>query len=105
MKQKALHAEMSALHWGPDPASLKVLSKAQFDAAVASGSAWSILDGFVVDVSLWAAQHPGGSGLVRSAVGKDITADFKGEYYKHSNAANNVAAPLRSARIEGYWAK
>lgn len=35
----------------------------------------------------------------------DSTASFKGEVYKHSNAARNLAETLRVARIEGYWAK
>jgi hypothetical protein len=28
---------------------------------------------------------------------------FKGGYYKHSNAARNMQAMYRVARVQGYW--
>ena len=62
-----------------------------------------ILDGFVLDVQKWAVSHPGGPALITSLIGNDITKEFKGEVYKHSNAGRNVAQTLRVARIEGYW--
>ena len=48
-------------------------------------------------------QHPGGAGLIKAELGADITEKFKGGYYKHSNAGNNLQATLRVARIQGYW--
>lgn len=42
-------------------------------------------------------------------MGKDISAKFKqhevpeGKGYKHSNAALNLQATMRVARIQGYW--
>ena len=105
MAQKALDKKKGALYWGPDPAALRVISRATFDARVADGAPWTLLDGFVLDVGKWGADHPGGAGLVKASIGRDITADFKGEVYKHSNAGRNVAQTLRIARIEGYWAQ
>ena len=105
MRQKKLDAEKSTLYWGPDPATLRSITMAEFNKRVRAGAQWSILDGFVVDVEKWAPDHPGGADLVKSGVGKDITEDFKGKVYKHSNAGRNLAQSLRIARIEGYWAQ
>ena len=82
-----------------------MLSSAAFAAGVASGKQWVTLDGFVLDVSLFAKDHPGGEGLLKDKIGEDVTDLFKGKAYKHSNAAHNVAHTLRVARVEGHWAK
>ena len=111
MKQKALDARKERLFWGPNPDSLRVLTRAEFDkACAAEGKVWVIIDGFVVDLAKWAPDHPGGREIIEGQVGKDATAYFKGESgvaggYKHSNAARNMVQTLRVARIEGYWAK
>ena len=105
MAQKHLDAHKRAVNWGPDPATLRVLKRAEFDEAVARGAQWVLLDGFACDVGKWGEDHPGGKELVKSRVGKDITEEFKGGFYKHSNAGHNVAHTLRVARIEGYWAQ
>ena len=105
MKQKALDARKGALSWGPNPDALRVLTRAEFDKAVAEGKQWVLLDGFVLDVSLFARDHPGGASLLTGKVGGDIDELFKGKAYKHSNAAHNVAHTLRVARVEGHWAK
>ena len=70
-------------------------------AGVANGAKWVKLHGFVLDVSTWAKQHPGGDKLLLQEVGKDISTLFTsadeatGGYYKHSNAGKNLAATLR----------
>ena len=51
MKQKALNRAKEALNWGPDPDSLPVITRAAFDASIASGKKWVIIDGFAIDVS------------------------------------------------------
>ena len=105
MNQKAIVAQMERLYWGPDPALLKVLSMEEFNKRVAGGAMWMILDGFVVDCEKWGETHPGGKEYIKTHIGKDASKAFKGEVYKHSNAAQNVAATLRVARIRDYWAK
>lgn len=105
MEQKALDKAKQTVSWGPDPSTLRVLARSEFDAACSAGAQWVLLDGFVLDVGKWAGDHPGGAKLMSSRVGKDITEEFKGGYYKHSNAGHNVAHTLRIARVEGYWAK
>lgn len=103
MAQKALDRERAKLNWGPDPASLPLVSKDDVVRGVTGGKQWVILDGFVLDVARFIEQHPGGSSLIKVELGKDITEKFKGEYYKHSNAARNLAATMRVARVTGYW--
>jgi stearoyl-CoA desaturase (delta-9 desaturase) len=103
MRQKKLNKEKASIYWGADPASLPVWSKETLASRVASGECLCILDGFAVDLTAWIGQHPGGEKLIRTDLGQDITEKFKGGVYKHSNAARNLAATLRVARIEGYW--
>jgi len=103
MRQKALNAAKEALYWGPDPAQLPVWSKEKLAAAVTAGGKLVVLDGFVLDLAAFAPTHPGGAGLITNELGKDITAKFKGEYYKHSNAARNLSSTFRVARMGGYW--
>lgn len=103
MSQKTLNAAKAKLYWGPDPATLSAISKDDFAAKVAAGAQLIIVDGFVLDVSSFAAQHPGGAGYIKSEIGKDSTESFVGAVYKHSNAARNLANTLRVARISNYW--
>ena len=49
------------------------LARACPAAALAGGAKLLVLDGFVLDVDLFAAQHPGGAGLVKTELGNDIT--------------------------------
>ena len=78
--QVALTAAKKTVYWGPDPDKLEIISRAEFDNAVKNdGKTWCILDGFVLDVGKWAPDHPGGAGLVKSRIGKDITEEFKGD--------------------------
>jgi len=44
-------------------------------------------------------RHPGGKALLLSRNGKDITADFNGLVYNHTNAARNLMSHLRIARV------
>jgi len=105
MDQKAILTRMEKLYWGPNPAHLKVLSMDEFKEAVAGGAQWMIIDGFVCDCAKWGKDHPGGKSFIDSSIGKDVSKEFKGHVYKHSNAAQNMAATLRVARIKDYWAK
>jgi stearoyl-CoA desaturase (delta-9 desaturase) len=77
--QVALNEAKKSVFWGPDPASLVAIAMSDFEAAVRDGKPWCILDGFVLDVGKWAPDHPGGAGLVKSRIGKDITEEFKGD--------------------------
>lgn len=102
--QKALDVEKQQFNWGPDPAALPVCTKDDVASRVKAGESLVILDGFVLDVSKFKKTHPGGEKFLGPDVmGSDITASFKEEVYRHSQAARNLAATLRVARVQGYW--
>lgn len=104
MKQKKLDEKKAELCWGPDPATLPIITSEELQKRVSAGEKLCILDGFIVDVSSFAPTHPGGEELItKTNLGKDITDLFRGKSYKHSNAARNLAATLRVARLKGYW--
>lgn len=43
-------------------------------------SCWSIIDGYVYDLTKWINSHPGGAGAIRSLCGVDGTAAFKAQH-------------------------
>lgn len=45
-------------------------------------SCWTIIDGYVYDLTMWIKSHPGGEGAIKSLCGKDGSADYKSQ---HSN--------------------
>jgi stearoyl-CoA desaturase (delta-9 desaturase) len=53
----------------------------------------------VYDVADFAHEHPGGSELLMSHFGKDITSAFNGGVYNHSNAARNRLDMMRCATL------
>jgi stearoyl-CoA desaturase (delta-9 desaturase) len=103
MRQKNLDAEKRELHWGPDPATLPVVTKEDVNRRVAAGEMLVVLDGFVLNLTKFATEHPGGKGYITSNLGEDVTEKFKTAVYKHSNAAINLSATFRVARVQGYW--
>jgi len=105
MQHKLLERQKQKLFWGPQPENLPLISEKEFVARAAAGERLMCVDGFALDVAEFMGRHPGGASLLSDRCGKDATSDFKGVYYKHSNAARNLVETLRVARIEGYWSK
>lgn len=99
MEQKALDKKKAELNWGPDVSELPALSMSAVQDGVKNGKQWIVVDGFVLDVERFAPIHPGGQKLLASYYGQDATAEFKGEYYRHTNAANNLQQTMRIARV------
>lgn len=84
----------------------------QFNAAVASGSKFVILDDLVVDVGAFINHHPGGRFVLTHNIGRDISKFFYGGYnlegntgpnpssgYTHSNYARMVVNKLAAAQL------
>lgn len=55
----------------------------------------------VHDVTAFVEEHPGGKALIKSAIGRDITAIFNGGVYEHSNAAHNLLSTMRVGVLRG----
>jgi cytochrome b involved in lipid metabolism len=50
-----------------------------------SSSCWSVIDGFVYNLTSWINSHPGGAGAILSLCGVDGTSAFNAQ---HSNQTN-----------------
>lgn len=117
MARKKLAALEATLSMPPESAELPLWTHAEFLARCAgtavdmsAGSDGSscyekrsliVIDGIAHDVTTFITQHPGGAAFLRSSVGKDGSDKFNGKtgIYKHSNAARNVLAQFRKARV------
>jgi len=100
MQHKHLQESMAGIYWGPDPAVLPEYTMAEVEELATKGdNKWIVLDGYVVDVAGFIAEHPGGPAYIKNMLGKDATAAFTGESYRHSNAAHNTACTLRIGRV------
>lgn len=47
-------------------------------------SCWTIIDGYVYDLTKWITSHPGGAGAIRSLCGVDGTTAFKAQHLNQS---------------------
>ncbi|KAJ3006583.1 UNVERIFIED_CONTAM: hypothetical protein HDU68_003991 [Siphonaria sp. JEL0065] len=66
-----------------------------------TGKQLLIISGVVYDVTKFIDDHPGGKGFMKAAIGRDVTSSFNGEVYDHANAARNLMASMRYARVQG----
>ena len=57
-------------------AALRTMTLAEVARHASPGDLWLAIDGFVYDVSTFAALHPGSAGVLERAGGKDVTAEF-----------------------------
>lgn len=100
MEQKKLNEKAAALNWGPAVESLPTYTMTEIKQKVANeGMYWLVIDGFVVDVETFMDDHPGGVKYLKFYLGKDCTEAFKGETYKHSQAARNLQETMRVGRV------
>eukprot|EP01006_Ploeotia_vitrea_P029070 TRINITY_DN61673_c0_g1_i1.p1 TRINITY_DN61673_c0_g1~~TRINITY_DN61673_c0_g1_i1.p1 ORF type:complete len:679 (+),score=431.56 TRINITY_DN61673_c0_g1_i1:212-2248(+) len=100
MKQKKLNKAKDELTWPRALDELPVMTPEQVKDQVKNhGAKLVIIDGLVHDVSVLIGQHPGGEAILRLRLGTDATRAFYGEVYRHSNAARNLLANLRVARL------
>ena len=70
-----------------------------------AGEKLVILDDFILDVSVFISEHPGGSFVIKKNIGRDVSKFFYGGYslenivnpvpnYKHSNEARRIVNKL-----------
>eukprot|EP01087_Luapelamoeba_hula_P012897 TRINITY_DN364_c0_g1_i1.p1 TRINITY_DN364_c0_g1~~TRINITY_DN364_c0_g1_i1.p1 ORF type:complete len:702 (+),score=115.94 TRINITY_DN364_c0_g1_i1:233-2338(+) len=99
MQEKALALERNALHWGPPASTLPSYTMDQVKEMCKSGEKLMVCEGFVHDVRHFIEVHPAGAKIMRPYMGKDITKQFNGGVYNHSNAARNMLHTLRIAKF------
>jgi len=87
--------------WGVDSSLLPVMTYEQYkQKQEQEGKEWVLVDEFVLDVSSFTNDHPGGAKVLKNYYGKDATKAFHGGLNDHTKAANTMAAMFRVARVE-----
>jgi len=99
MKEKELARQMAALHWGPPEDTLPVYTMEQVAEYGKNGEMLMVCEGYVHDVRAFMHEHPAGAGILKAYLNKDITKQFNGSVYNHSNAARNILRTLRVAKL------
>lgn len=69
------------------------------DKAKSSGRVMLALDGYVMDVTEFKSQHPGGEAYLHAFNGKDATAAFHGVVNTHTQGSTNYAHMFRVAKL------
>lgn len=92
-----------------DDSNVPHITLEDFKARVKNGEKLVILDQFVLDVSWWAGEHPGGTFSIEFNVGRDVSKYFHGGYsletkdgvsnHAHSGDARKVVDRLIVARL------
>jgi len=100
MKQKRIDEEKMKLNWGLSPDKLPLMTIQQFESRVAEGACLILLEEYILDVTKFKNEHPGGKSFINSYLGKDASNAYNGSIYNHSNAARNEAVTLRVARLD-----
>lgn len=54
----------------------------------------------IYDVEEFMPHHPGGRHMIKLNLGKDVTAEFNGTTYWHSNGARNLLHGMQVARLD-----
>ena len=104
MIEKKLVAEKQTID-GIDLSTLPIWTKdelkLEFENAKRNKRIYIVIDNIVHDVTTFLAsnKHPGGKSIVIQRNGKDVTQDFNGVVYNHTNAARNLMSHMRIARI------
>ncbi|OLL24565.1 Acyl-CoA desaturase, partial [Neolecta irregularis DAH-3] len=99
-RQKKLDQWRGRLDWGVPVDQLPVIEYDDYIEA-AKEKNLILMSGVVHDVTDFISSHPGGKALIKSGIGKDMTAAFNGGVYDHSNAAHNLLATMRVGVVRG----
>ncbi|KAJ3116047.1 hypothetical protein HDU96_010513 [Phlyctochytrium bullatum] len=100
MQQKKIDEVKKKLDWGVPLDKLKEMTFDEVTKEIEeTGRQLIIISDVVYDVTKFMDDHPGGRGFLKSGVGRDMTKAFNGAIYDHSNAARNLMAQMRYARL------
>ena len=102
MWEKHISEARAELDWGKDATELPRITMSKFrdECEKYPERCWTVIDGYVHDVTSFVQDHPGGAALLtRVAQGRDATWEFNGGVHQHRHAARNLLATLRVAYI------
>jgi cytochrome b involved in lipid metabolism len=57
-------------------------------------SCWTVIDGYVYDLTKWINSHPGGPSAIRGLCGTDGTKSFKSQHESEAQAAQRLSLYL-----------
>jgi stearoyl-CoA desaturase (Delta-9 desaturase) len=104
MMESRISEKKRQLNWGPSPETLPRVKKESLQnlykgqhGGVVSHSEWIILNGYIIDVSSFTEQHPGGKEILQKYYGRDASKAFDGSIATHTLAARMKAETLRVA--------
>lgn len=100
MKLQKLKEEQDSIAWPIDSNKLPVISWDDF-LSESKSRPLMVVHGFIHDVSSFIEEHPGGSHLIKRAIGTDATTAFFGGVYDHSAFAHNLLSMMRVGIIDG----
>jgi hypothetical protein len=69
-------------------------------AAHLQGQKLLCISNIIYDVSSFLPHHPGGRHLIKLNLGKDVTPEFNGIVYWHSNGARNLLHGMQVAKLD-----
>lgn len=79
----------------PTPTTTQALyTMDQVRANNSNSSCWTVIDGYVYDLTRWISAHPGGPGVIRSLCGVDGTSSFKAQHENQRNPAQRLSSYL-----------
>jgi cytochrome b involved in lipid metabolism len=77
-----------------------LISLAAVQAAHLQGQKLLCISNIIYDVSSFLPHHPGGRHLIKLNLGKDVTPEFNGIVYWHSNGARNLLHGMQVAKLD-----
>jgi hypothetical protein len=103
MLEKKIAEKSRKLNWGPTDASLPIVTPEQIKSGNSlkciNHNEWFVIDGYVIDVSSFKSEHPGGTALLEKYFGRDATKSFDGFLQTHSLGARMLVQKLRVAKV------
>jgi stearoyl-CoA desaturase (delta-9 desaturase) len=105
MIEKKLNERKQTINYAPPINTLPIWTQNEREEeminAKKNGKIYVQLLNIIYDVTDWVAstKHPGGKAIIIQRNGKNITNDFNGNVYNHTNAARNILSHMQIARV------
>jgi len=99
MQQKKLNDIKAHIDYGKPISTLPNWNILDIQKKIKQGNILIIIENIIHDVTQFLKdnKHPGGKKIIIERNGKDVTKDFNGDVYNHTNAARNLMSHMRVA--------